>query len=162
MRLLFLSLFLVSCASPLSQQPSDQDPELVLYLNQFEDMTGLGFTGRTIFSTRAFLQGYGADVIALCVKYTSGEQEIYLDEEFWEQGAETWKQEVLFHELGHCVLNRDHDDTLIKVTEQKAVYVIPKTIMFPYAFGGDFYIKFFDYYTEELAGKDTSLTYTEL
>ena len=162
MRLIFLIVLLASCAPPLSQQPAEVNSELVSYIDQFEEISGQRYTGRTIFSTKEFLQQYGEQVIALCFKYTSGKKEIYIDEEFWEQADETYKQEAIFHELGHCVLNREHDSSLIAGSEEGTIYTVPRSIMYPYVFGGRLYTKFYDYYTQELIGNDVPLTYTGL
>lgn len=35
---------------------------------------------------------------------------IVIDKPFWEQAPENWKEMIIFHELGHCVLHRDHRD----------------------------------------------------
>lgn len=33
---------------------------------------------------------------------------IVIDETFWQQSSDLWKEMIVFHELGHCVLFRDH------------------------------------------------------
>lgn len=33
---------------------------------------------------------------------------IVIDETFWRQSNDLWKEMIVFHELGHCVLHRDH------------------------------------------------------
>lgn len=159
--IIILSLFLASCAQPLSQQDPDSDPQLMAFIEQFESLTGKNFDGKTYFTTTEELKEFGVGVLAVCTKYLGGKKEIYIDENFWEQSDDSFKEELIFHELGHCVLNRDHDDRLVGMNIENTVYIIPKTIMYPYVFGGIIYEKFHDYYTRELVDEDTSLTNEE-
>ena len=36
---------------------------------------------------------------------------VEIDDEFWARATDLEKEYVVFHELGHCVLGRDHDDS---------------------------------------------------
>lgn len=36
---------------------------------------------------------------------------VEVDDEFWARATDLEKEYVVFHELGHCILGRDHDDT---------------------------------------------------
>ncbi|MFK7979626.1 MAG: putative metallopeptidase, partial [Saprospiraceae bacterium] len=46
--------------------------------------------------------------IGLCA--TTGERQIVIDEKFWKRSSELSKELIVFHELGHCVLERNHFD----------------------------------------------------
>lgn len=37
-------------------------------------------------------------------------REIIIDTEFWNKSSRLYKEYIVFHELGHCYLNRDHKD----------------------------------------------------
>lgn len=36
---------------------------------------------------------------------------VEIDQQFWNRATDLEKEYVVFHELGHCVLGRNHDDT---------------------------------------------------
>lgn len=58
-----------------------------------------------------------------CSKSDNETPRIDLNENYWKFATDQQKEILLFHELGHCLLNREHDDTL---SSNKA----PASIMF--------------------------------
>lgn len=50
--------------------------------------------------------------VGVCIKYSSGEREILIRESAWNTFSDRKKEILIFHELGHCALNREHDNTL--------------------------------------------------
>lgn len=46
-----------------------------------------------------------------CISYADGSKEIVINERNWDRLDDLEKEYVVFHELGHCVLNRSHDNT---------------------------------------------------
>ena len=46
-----------------------------------------------------------------CKSYSDGSKQIVIDQPFWDRASELEREYVVFHELGHCLLGRDHDDT---------------------------------------------------
>ena len=76
--------------------------------------------------------------------------EINIDPEFWAIASDVEKEEVVFHELGHCILGRDHEETVLEEG-------IPKSIMFPYVFEWE-YQNYRSYYVAELKNENTVLT----
>lgn len=86
-------------------------------------------------------------------QYQDGTREfvnIEIDPDYWQSTSETKKEVLLFHELGHCVLGRDHD-------EQKLYYTVPKSIMYPYLFE-QAYQTYRSYYVEELQNQKIVFT----
>lgn len=92
--------------------------------------------------------------IGLCVTYhrvTGTYREVLIDRSSW-FFMDHWQREMLvFHELGHCVLGRKHDSTLINGW--------PRSLMYPQAAAisssryktyRDFYVKELTYRTREL------------
>jgi len=70
---------------------------------------------------------------------------VLIDSEYWEAHTDAASREVLiFHELGHCVLGRDHN-LLIKGE-------VPASIMFPIVFSATTYTIHRDEYIMELFG----------
>ena len=41
------------------------------------------------------------------------DNEVTIDNGFWSRSSNTIREFVVFHELGHCVLMRDHDETVL-------------------------------------------------
>lgn len=70
--------------------------------------------------------------VAVCTRWSNGYRQIQVDPTFWNSYSATKRKEVIYHELGHCDLNRDHN------TEVDS-YGIPKSIMYPYSFGLNWY-----------------------
>lgn len=84
--------------------------------------------------------------VGVCYRWSSGYREIAVDPDWWEKAEPASRQELLFHELGHCVLNRQHSR---EVDKNK----LPLSIMWPTVFSGyllDNYEINFDRYIEEL------------
>lgn len=67
--------------------------------------------------------------------------------EKFESHKDEWVREmIIYHELGHCVLNREHDGRHIIRNGQS----IPKSIMYPHIFDRGDYILNHSYYLDEL------------
>lgn len=47
-------------------------------------------------------------VAGQCNFYSHGPNHIIIDSEFWSRASDHFKEMIIFHELGHCVLDRDH------------------------------------------------------
>lgn len=69
-------------------------------------------------------------------------------ESFWETSTEAEKQQLILHELGHCVLKRDHKDASVVIAGE----YIPASIMSEWMLDDYYYNKFRSYYLEELFG----------
>ena len=64
------------------------------------------------------LQGLGINfgildqsAIGRCLTYQSGRREIVIEKSYWRRTTDIEKELLLFHELGHCILGRSHDDS---------------------------------------------------
>ncbi len=49
--------------------------------------------------------------IGQCISYTNGSKDVVVDESNWNRLDALEKEYVIFHELGHCILRRSHNDT---------------------------------------------------
>lgn len=78
----------------------------------------------------------GAGVIGYCT-WVKGAPLIHIDRMFWAESDSWTKEELLFHELGHCVLFRGHVDALTLDGR-------PMSIMYPFVIHADL----FNQYTE--------------
>jgi len=50
----------------------------------------------------------GERVAGQCNFYSHSPNHVIIDSEFWSRVNDNLKELIIFHELGHCVLNRDH------------------------------------------------------
>lgn len=91
------------------------------------------------------------NVIGLCYIYTDGSSNIEIDEKAYKSYSYSGKQELIFHELGHCILNRSHLET--RYTWEGVS--IPTSIMYPFAFGEFWYYNenITHYHDELIKGK---------
>jgi len=116
-------LTLFSCSSDFldrsvgSQQESsyqDVDKALWSYFTLFEnealsrgidiDLNGLGISGEITTISQE-------DVAGIC---HSGQHNahITIDQNFWNSAGDLYREYVVFHELGHCVLGRGHREAI--------------------------------------------------
>ena len=159
--ILFATLLLTSCGIIKKEKKSvNIHPDLQAFAKQFEAMGNLRIDNLNM--TFGEIDGRGG-VLGFCqmgVKevFVKGglQKDIYnirnivVDQQDWNYwiangGIERANKELLaFHEMGHCVLNRDH-------TEQSA-----KSIMRPYHMGGNAYVAEYDTLIAELFNKPKS------
>lgn len=45
-----------------------------------------------------------------CKSYSDGSKKVVIDAPYWDSATELEREYLVFHELGHCALNRDHND----------------------------------------------------
>lgn len=84
-----------------------------------------------------------------CRLWYDGRREIIVSEQFYNDTLDDpyLLEATVFHELGHCVLNRDHDWGKTDTTDS----TIYKSLMYPYVFStSDIYEANYEYYHDEL------------
>ena len=57
-----------------------------------------------------------------------GHKDIVIKQPYWNTLGDYGREQLIFHELGHCALNRDHDNN-------KDIYDCPMSIMYQFTFG---------------------------
>lgn len=150
MFILFL-LTLTACGSGSNQEldytkitQSDfkrtREPVLEEHLKRFEVLTGKS-TNKLSTKFRSLDELF----VGRCLVWTNGERTIEVDPDFWQNSSDSSRENLIFHEAGHCVLNLDHDSEMI----QRNTLIIPRSLMYPYVLDG-FYEKNVEYYHEEL------------
>ncbi|MEL7399879.1 MAG: hypothetical protein AAGN35_15855 [Bacteroidota bacterium] len=120
--ILMTSLFLLSC------NRSDDDPTAVEDEQQITEVTAIaGFINTFIDAGRARnltvpddlggitfeFRRIGGSTIGYCEYDPARGNHIALDEQYWSGASNQERAVLLFHELGHCFLNRDHDDAVL-------------------------------------------------
>lgn len=90
----------------------------------FYDLSSLTFLNNPAINiSKHYFQGANNQntMAGVCLSYSNGQREILIDETVWSLisnapgcngSCAERKKALIFHELGHCVLNRDHKDDL--------------------------------------------------
>jgi hypothetical protein len=127
--------------------------EVIPFYDLFQDITK-----RDPFEVSAYFEDIEQesddptkDIVAYCMSYEyNNGNYIVVDKGYWSKYNVYGRETMVLHELGHCVLNRDHDETLFD--DKKNGYInIPASIMFPKNIGEQPYYELNrDYYLKEL------------
>ncbi len=64
----------------------------------------------------------------------------------WQEASQDSREQLIFHELGHCLLNRSHSDSYVR----RGRYVMPTSIMSASQISDEVYKVNRDYYISEL------------
>lgn len=109
MKILILSLLsLVACGHTQCEFESYVDQFRAVAVQQGRpDLVAIEPNIR--FATEAMSTEPNRIVVGQCFQYSNG-YEIVIKREFWDLVSETARTLLIFHELGHCVLNRQHEE----------------------------------------------------
>lgn len=126
MKYILLFLLLTSCAS---RKAYYINPEFRSYVETFEDLTK-----RRVAVTVNF--GELPMTKAGTCQITWFSNTVTINPVMWEYEDEMWREQLIMHELGHCVLGLDHDSRIGTPFSS----IAPRSIMNPYVFGnsGDY------------------------
>lgn len=81
-----------------------------------------------------------------CRKGGSGNPSIVINYATWTKYDHWQRQEVVFHEYGHCILNREHDERQILIMGEQ----MHRSLMHPEMMPKDQYLLHREYYLREL------------
>lgn len=123
--LLILSFIFTSCGANLNKHTKESsgtrmfattDSTFSAYVKKFEE-EGRNYYGAN-FSVGDIPINFGdtqdENYDGVCIKYTNGAKEIIIKKEWWDaRDNVTSREMMIFHELGHCRLDKDHDNELI-------------------------------------------------
>lgn len=145
-----VSILSIGCAQSFQVEPTKEltiIPELMQYVEQFQaDSNDLG---RPLTIDNLIVQFDTLDnrVIANCTR-GNGTPVIRFSTTYYNyyksQGMDSDIERVMYHELGHCILNLDHNDT------KSGQYNWPSSIMNTYHFAGWLYSQYKHNYLLEL------------
>lgn len=155
MFLLTLTVISIGCAPAFEVAPI-QEPGILKYAkvvsNEAEDrgvyldFSEIGMEFSVLMSNTTL--GYCREIT---VSYLAGYDvrkynKIFINETLWSISTDTEKEQLLAHELGHCVLGRDHDDDII----EREGELIHKSVMSTYSFSDNVFKRHREYYFDEL------------
>ncbi len=109
---LLLILILGGCAPPRNPPQLSVDPEFQPYLDEFiQESKNQGRPVEVNNLSIQFVNTLPSETLGQCFSYNDGGDGtpiIIIDWQDWQIETPDYKKIVLFHELGHCVLWRQH------------------------------------------------------
>jgi hypothetical protein len=107
----FPSLFSNDMIEIAGPKYSTSNPVFLSYISEFEKEVGVSASQIPIVFEN--VKAGGEQVVGTCNYYPGG-AEVYIDQKYWELASDECKKQLIWHELGHCALNRDHKDTIYR------------------------------------------------
>lgn len=156
-----LSFFITNCGLVMNHEElASVDPSVQPFVDRFNAYSAAH--GREPISdlvvvldgTMKPFEDNGTITLGLCYFGTqTTSPKIKINPNFWERASLSAKEELIFHELGHCILGRDHTST--QVVAADAAITIPVSIMHPYHLGRDIFEGNYNQYISELFTRST-------
>ena len=109
-------LILISVFSCSREYGYDVDPEIQPFFDSFEvEAAARGITvdleASGIGATIDFIRDNST--VGQCQNSDEGNRRIFIDQAFWSDWDFYGKEFIVFHELGHCYLDRAHDNDVL-------------------------------------------------
>ena len=97
-------------------------------------------------------QDLETDVVGACEQGPFHSPRVLIDPESWRTKSDAGREAIVFHELGHCVLGRDHRDGTMNMSNGGGLRVarIPVSLMHLRGVPGALYSERKDEYLKEL------------
>ncbi len=112
--IIFLACLQVVLISSCSDQFENEiEAELLVHFDNF--IAEASANGVEISLDQIDLGGYIENIetrgtLGQCKSYSDGSKIVTIDQGYWNRSSDIEREYVVFHELGHCVLGRDHSD----------------------------------------------------
>lgn len=131
-RLIVLSLFAIILASCGRNEPTHNnvvsvDSDLERFIQSFEEYMEVDAS-----YVSASFASLDAKTMGNCNSWSDGGREIKINIDFWPTLSEIGKEQLMYHELGHCVFDLTHEDRTVVDKNGNTVY---GSIMNTYFFG---------------------------
>lgn len=82
----------------------------------------------------------------VCLVYSNGYREIQINKNAWDRYSYEQKEQLIYHELGHCVFNKGHDNT----TRENCPNSIMRSYMFSQYEINECYLPEYEHYMHNL------------
>lgn len=106
--LAILSTILLTACGARCPKKANVNPEFLPYVEKFFDLQERYLGERGCHYSIKFKDLSDKGFAGLCYRG----KEIHIDPVSWARASETSREQLIFHELGHCVLRRDHSDSM--------------------------------------------------
>lgn len=154
-KVILLFILVVAC----TKDPRDVegiDPEFASQVQLFEKLHG------SAISVPIGFKDLEPPRIGNCVVWSNGYKQIEIDRTYWSEADEQARIGLLFHELGHCILNRKHEERTQFYSGSGLYGDVPISLMYPINFYSEFYTELQDYYLTELFNPEkNNITYNK-
>lgn len=148
-----LVLFFQNCAAPFDVRDVDRpanfltDPQFIPYIQEFEH-----YYKSSVSHVPIGFKDLGPNIAGICYRTIFDGKTIYayveIDSLYWPTLSEHQKINLIFHELGHCAMNRDH-------VPFEAVRLCPTSFMHYQIMGNDcLKANYEDYIKEMFSGSN--------
>lgn len=110
-KLIILSLLLLTVFSCTKDETVSVDSALQPLFDDFaSEALTRGMSLDMSSYSGIFMELDENNVAAKCQTLSNGSKRVVVDQSFWNSASALQREMVVFHELGHCVLNRAHLD----------------------------------------------------
>lgn len=113
------------------------------YVNEYEKLTGVSVNDVPI----NFIDDLQGSLAGVCKRWSyKGNirwKEILIDKGYWAQMTALQKKNLIYHELGHCVKNLEHNQNLMQGN-------CPETLMYSSVINNTCLVNNWDYYEQGL------------
>lgn len=171
--MIFLALVILTLATACGPQPQPMrqaqniDAALSPYLDKFlSSASDNGMTLNTSSLSMTFSETMppssipNSQVLAYCQRSSYG-QSVVVWTAYWNQTSVSNREQLIFHELGHCLLGLSHDDTTQPAFDYYGTpsYMpnAPRSIMNTFHFGAGLYSGNRDAYLKQLFNPASSM-----
>lgn len=107
--------------------PKYIEPEFNVYVQQFEIDCNCKVNVPIKFN---MLYDLGESTLGVCTIFHGMNKEIFINVKSWQYLSIQEREQLIYHELGHCALDRPHDETILENGMPKS-FMYP--MMFPYS-----------------------------
>ncbi len=108
----FLFISFLSCQKEDNLIAPEVDERLIFFFESFKQEGMLRGQNMTLAKVTGSITDIDTEgVLGRCNQNTSGSKHLVIDSLFWAKSDLLQKEYVIFHELGHCALDRRHLDT---------------------------------------------------
>ena len=149
---IMLALFLSACAK---EKVTQIDPGFEVFASRFEQEArkqGVGITVDNLKISFDDNEKLGSNILGVCKSGLNFIPEIVISRSYWTNMSLADKEQLMFHEMGHCVLGRGHNS--------RVVNGYAASIMNPYHIGSIYSYNYTSYMSELFLGvSPTAISY---
>lgn len=112
--LVYLFLMVLSSCNKETHRSSQIEAELIEHFNEFSiQANNYGiYVDFDVLNINAYIENIQSiGTVGQCKIYSDDSKEVILDVNYWQNSDFYSKEALVFHELGHCVLGRSHNET---------------------------------------------------
>jgi len=142
--LLFLILVLASCGN--KPENDNIDPTFQPYIDHFTRLYG-----KSVALDMQFVDDYGKDkfTVGQCTLFPKFKAYVTIKRSYWDRTSTPGKHQLVFHELGHCLLGYGHRNELMANPIGSPFAESPKSIMNSNTLNSEFYANNIEEYLRE-------------